>query len=86
MSACISSFSQRILKVGDWTLPADLALDTCLHKRGETLKPIKWSNILLAKYASTRSWSISLGDSIAFLMAEDEEWAEGKLSRVAYGP
>ena len=36
-----SSFSQIILKVGDWTLPADLALETWRHNKGETLKPIK---------------------------------------------
>ena len=36
-----SSREQIILKVGDWTLPADFALGTCLHKRGLTLNPIK---------------------------------------------
>ena len=71
---CLSlsvSLSQIILKEGDWTLPADLAGGACLQTNGDTLNPIRWSKILLAKYASTKSWSISLGEFIACFIADE---------------
>ena len=59
------SLSQISFRATDCTLPADLEPGSFRHKIGEIEKPIRWSKALLAKYASTSSEFISLGDFIA---------------------